>query len=256
KRAGSAGRRSGSFLFPSEKKRSDRLLQLLGGAERDLLARLDLDRLTGRGIAAHASGAAAHLQDTKAVQANAHALLQLLGDHACQIFEHFVGGLLRELVLVGERCRELPRRHGFGFWFRGARRCSGGTHHFGFGHWSLLGESVDARIVSHVQKSVESFVKSRLSEVRGGAAEDPASKKPLFYAVFFAFRRSTSSAPKRESVSSRAPITTILSPGDASSTSFSPQAARSANARAERSKERTPSTISRLVTSRVTVPPK
>src|SRR5579864_6787981 len=130
-------------LFSSaSKKRSDRLLQLFRRAERDLLARLDLDRLTRRRIAAHASGAPANLEDTKTVEADAHALLQLLGDHARQVFHQLVGGLLRHLVLVGERRRELPRRHCFGFWFRGARRCSGGTRHFGFGHWSLLGESV------------------------------------------------------------------------------------------------------------------
>src|SRR5262245_25196830 len=40
---------------------SDRFLQLLGDAERDLLARLDLDRLAGGGVAPHAGRALAHL---------------------------------------------------------------------------------------------------------------------------------------------------------------------------------------------------
>jgi predicted PurR-regulated permease PerM len=40
---------------------SDRHLELLAGAEGDFFARLDLDRLAGRRIATHASGAFAHL---------------------------------------------------------------------------------------------------------------------------------------------------------------------------------------------------
>src|SRR5439155_8736612 len=49
----------------------DRFLEVLGGAESDFLAGLDLDGLTSRGIAAHAGGALAYLQDTKAVEADA-----------------------------------------------------------------------------------------------------------------------------------------------------------------------------------------
>lgn len=41
--------------------RSDRFLQLLGGAKCNLLARLDLDWSAGRGIAAHARWPLAHL---------------------------------------------------------------------------------------------------------------------------------------------------------------------------------------------------
>src|SRR5690348_9848453 len=44
---------------------SDRLFEFLGGAEGDLLARLDLDRLAGRGIASHARRALAHLEDAE-----------------------------------------------------------------------------------------------------------------------------------------------------------------------------------------------
>jgi len=46
---------------------SHRLLEFLGDAEGYLLARLDLDRFTGRGVASHASSAFAHLQDAKSV---------------------------------------------------------------------------------------------------------------------------------------------------------------------------------------------
>ena len=43
------------------RERSDRFLELLGRAERDFLAGLDLDRLAGRRIASHPGGAVAHL---------------------------------------------------------------------------------------------------------------------------------------------------------------------------------------------------
>src|SRR6185437_13102268 len=52
-----------------KRKALDGFLQFLGGAEGDLLARLDLDRFAGRGIAAHARGALAHLQDAQSVEA-------------------------------------------------------------------------------------------------------------------------------------------------------------------------------------------
>src|SRR5262245_5158879 len=60
--------------------RSDRLLELLGGAERDLLARLDLDRLAGGRIASHARRALPDLQDAEPADADAVALLQVLAD--------------------------------------------------------------------------------------------------------------------------------------------------------------------------------
>src|SRR5262249_8556204 len=60
--------------------RSDRFLQFLGGAERDLLARLDLNRFAGRRIASHARRALAHLQDAEPADPDAVALLQVLRD--------------------------------------------------------------------------------------------------------------------------------------------------------------------------------
>ena len=45
--------------------RSDRFLEFLGGAEGNLFARLDLNRLTRRRIAAHASGTVPHLQNSE-----------------------------------------------------------------------------------------------------------------------------------------------------------------------------------------------
>src|SRR5436853_2454745 len=61
-----------------ESSGSDGFLEFLRGAERDLLARLDLDRLAGRGVAAHAGGALANLKDAEATDADAVALLEVL----------------------------------------------------------------------------------------------------------------------------------------------------------------------------------
>ena len=60
----------------------DGFLEFLGRAEGDLLAGLDVDRFAGGGIAAHAGGALADLQDAETDDADALALLQVLGDHA------------------------------------------------------------------------------------------------------------------------------------------------------------------------------
>jgi NADH-quinone oxidoreductase subunit A len=57
---------------------SDGFLEFLGRAEGDLLAGLDVDRLAGGGVAAHAGGALAHLEDAEADDADALALLQAL----------------------------------------------------------------------------------------------------------------------------------------------------------------------------------
>src|SRR5665213_569685 len=83
-------------------RRSDRHLQFLGGAEGDLLARLDLDRLAGRRIAAHAGGALAHLENAEPGDLDPLAFFQVLGDKADEIFEHLLTLLLGHLVLLGQ----------------------------------------------------------------------------------------------------------------------------------------------------------
>src|SRR5580700_3650522 len=55
-----------------------RFLEFLGGPEGDLLARLDLDRLARRRIAAHASGALADLKNSETVDAEPVPFLQVL----------------------------------------------------------------------------------------------------------------------------------------------------------------------------------
>src|SRR5262245_19539166 len=70
----------GQPFRPAPLARLDGLFQFLRGAEGDLLTRLDLDRLAGRGIAAHAGGALANLEDAEAADADAVALFQVLHD--------------------------------------------------------------------------------------------------------------------------------------------------------------------------------
>src|SRR6266478_2429859 len=87
--------------------RLDGFLQFLRGAKRDLLARLDLDRLAGRGIAAHARGALAHLQDAETANPDAVALLQVLDDDVDHAAEDRLGLLLGKLVTFGDVRRDV-----------------------------------------------------------------------------------------------------------------------------------------------------
>src|SRR3546814_9818649 len=66
---------------------SDGFLQHLAGAEGNLLGGLDLDRLAGLRVAAHAGGALADLQDAEVADADALALLQRLGDRREELVE-------------------------------------------------------------------------------------------------------------------------------------------------------------------------
>src|SRR6266702_4250638 len=85
-------------------------LQFLGRAEGNLLAGLDVDGFAGGGIAAHAGGALAHLEDAETDNADALALLQVLGDPADQIVQNGLGALLRQFVLFRQRRREMLQR--------------------------------------------------------------------------------------------------------------------------------------------------
>src|SRR2546427_651787 len=92
--------------------RSDGFLEFFSGAERDLLAGLDLDWLAGRGIAAHACRALAHLQDAESADADAVALLEMLDDEIDHVAEDRLGLLLGKLVGLGDIGREVLQRHG------------------------------------------------------------------------------------------------------------------------------------------------
>src|SRR5262245_20671291 len=108
-----------------------RLLEVLGRPEGDFLARLDLDLLAGGGVAAHARGALAHLQDAETDDADAVALLDVLDDQVDRVAQETLGGLLRQFVILGELRSQMAQRDGG----RGLlRRRSGGL----LSHWILL----------------------------------------------------------------------------------------------------------------------
>src|ERR1700682_731812 len=92
--------------------RSDGFLELLGGAEGNLLAGLDVDRFAGGGVAAHAGGALAHLEDAKTDDADALALLQVLGDAADQIVQNAFSLFLGQFLVFGDRRRQMLERDG------------------------------------------------------------------------------------------------------------------------------------------------
>src|SRR5258708_39806868 len=97
---------------------SDRFLELLGGAEGDLLAGLDLDGFAGGRIAAHARGALAHLQDAEPADADALAFLEVLDDIADQAAKNGFSLLFRQFVVLRKACRQVLQCHG-------SRRCLG-----------------------------------------------------------------------------------------------------------------------------------
>src|SRR5262245_47287465 len=92
---------------PSGAARLDRFLEILRDAEGDLLRRLDLDLLAGRGIAAHARRTGAHLKDAEARDADLVALLEVLDDQADEIIEGAGGVLLGHPGLLGQLGRHL-----------------------------------------------------------------------------------------------------------------------------------------------------
>src|ERR1700685_121750 len=92
--------------------RSDRFLQLLGGAEGDLLRSLDLDGLAGGGVAAHARGALADLEDAEANDADALALLQVLRDQTHSVVQDGLGLFLRDLLVLCDRRRKVLQGDG------------------------------------------------------------------------------------------------------------------------------------------------
>src|ERR1700688_3884410 len=90
----------------------DGFLEFLGRTEGNLLAGLDVDRFAGGGVAAHARGALADLEDAEADDADALALLQMLGDHGDDVVQDRLGLLLRQFLILGDRRRQMLQRNG------------------------------------------------------------------------------------------------------------------------------------------------
>ena len=88
-------------------RRSDRHLEFFGGAEGYLFAGLDLYRLTGRWMAADTGSAITHHQNSEPGDLHALTPLQVLGDQADQIFQHFPTLLLCEVMLLRQRIGEM-----------------------------------------------------------------------------------------------------------------------------------------------------
>src|SRR4051794_23182663 len=95
-----------SVIAPGEPW-SDRLLELLGRAEGDLLAGLDLDRLAGCWVAPHPGGTRAHLEDTEARDPDLGALLQVLGEALHELAQHRLDLALRQVMALGQAGRQL-----------------------------------------------------------------------------------------------------------------------------------------------------
>src|SRR3954453_20795551 len=90
---------------------SDCLFEFLRGPERYLPARLDLDRLSGRGITAHACGSILHLKDAESTNPHAVARLEMIDQLGEHLSEHGVGLLLRQPVAFDDAGGELLQRN-------------------------------------------------------------------------------------------------------------------------------------------------
>src|SRR6478672_7882978 len=95
---------------------SDGFLELLGCTEGNLLAGLDVDGFAGGGVAAHAGGALADLKDAETDDADALALLQVLGDHGDHVAQDRLSLLLGQFLVFGDRRRQVLQ--GDGSWSR------------------------------------------------------------------------------------------------------------------------------------------
>src|SRR5260370_18368584 len=111
KKGGTGFGRDAPDLTPSETELGC-FLEILGDAEGDLLRRLDLDRLAGRRVAAHARRTIADLKDAEARDADLVAFLEVLHDQTDEVFEGAGGVLLGHAGLLGQFGRDLGKRNG------------------------------------------------------------------------------------------------------------------------------------------------
>src|SRR5437870_12439971 len=89
----------------SVRTRLDCHLQVLGRAERDLLAGLYFDSFAGRWILPHAGCACPDLQDAKTGNADALAFVERLDDHARQVDQTSLARAFAPIVLGRQPCR-------------------------------------------------------------------------------------------------------------------------------------------------------
>src|SRR3954453_23406709 len=82
-------------------------LEFLGRAEGDLLAGLDRERFAGGGVAAHAGGGLADLEDAQPHDTDPLALLQVFWDLVDHVGQDRLGGLLRQVLSLGQRRRQM-----------------------------------------------------------------------------------------------------------------------------------------------------
>ena len=89
--------------------RLNSLAEILSGAERHFLARLDLNRFAGGGVASHAGGALTHLKGSEPGNADPRALLKVLGNQRNCTGQHLVRLLLRKPMRFADSARELAK---------------------------------------------------------------------------------------------------------------------------------------------------
>src|SRR3984957_5576136 len=88
------------------------LFQFLRRPEGDLLAGLDLDRLTGRRVPTHSCRALPHLEDAQTGQTDFVALLEVLRGERHQVAQHGLSLLLREVMAVCQLGGQMLQRDG------------------------------------------------------------------------------------------------------------------------------------------------
>src|SRR6185312_6436237 len=75
----------------------------------------DLDGLSGRRVPAHAGCARAYLQDAEARNPDPLTFLEMLGDQAHKVAEDRLPRAFRELMILGQPCRQMLERNGASF---------------------------------------------------------------------------------------------------------------------------------------------
>ena len=110
--SGAATRRNGAEVGSEDARCQTASLSSLAARKATFLLALIWIGFAGGGVAAHAGGALAHLEDAEADDADALALLQVLGDPGDQVAQDGLGLLLGQFLVFGDRRREMLQRDG------------------------------------------------------------------------------------------------------------------------------------------------